>query len=527
MANQPISMNKLKQVLRLHFGNKNKLQISTATGLSRNTVKKYLSTLHTLNLSPEDVDRLSSHDLDMMFCVGPAEPLNDRLQTLFSFFEEHDRKLRQRGFTRLKLFELYRGLQTHGFGISAFYKYHKLWKRRTQPDMHINHKAGDKLYVDFAGEQLHYVDAETNDVRHAQVFVSILGASQLTYVEATQTQGVVDFITCCEHALHYFGGAPLAIVTDNLKAAVTQSNRYEPKINENFEAFAEHYRMSVLPARAYKPKDKALVEGMVKIVYTRIYAGLPQTLPKGLNALNALIRELVDALNNAQLKGRNCSRRDQFTAMEQQALQPLPEQTFELRSVVYATAAKNGHVCLTGDKHYYSVPYQFIGKKTRILYNTEQVEIYYRYECIATHKRSRTPYNYTTDARHMASSHKILSEWSPEYFLQRAQGISPSVESYIRHILDRRQHPEQAYKACQGILSFAKRFGNARLINACKRAHAWELYGYKHLEQILLKNLDTLEPDVMKLDMPLHENIRGKHYYESLDSSTIMVPDHE
>lgn len=515
MANKPITMSKLRQVLKLHCQGRSKLQISSITGLSRNTVIKYVHVFGALKTTWEDLSRLPDKELDELFCKEPELPVNHRIAPLHEFFKAEEKRLRQRGVTLIRLCEEYMAQNPEGFKMTAFYRHYNLWKSRVHPSMHMTHKAGDKMFVDYTGEKLEVVDPVSGEVKPMEVFVAILGASQLTYVEAVESQRVEDFIACCENALHYFGGAPNAIVPDNLKSAVTKTNRYEPKLNENFEAFADYYGMVVLPARAYKPKDKALVEGAVKITYMRIFASLPEEPSTSVEQLNERIRTLLDNHNAASFKGRNYSRKEQFEEMEKATLQGLPEKRFELRSSLLATVMKNGHVCLSVDKHYYSVPFEYISKKIRVLYSKSRVEIFYKYQPIAAHDRSRSAHNYTTDPSHLATQHKVMAEWNPDYFLSQARSISKEVEFYIAMVLQRKPHPEQAYKSCQGILSFAKRVGHQRLIKACVRGHAYGLYHFRAIEDILHKGLDLYEMEEDKqLPMPSHDNIRGKNYYQ-------------
>jgi transposase len=256
MANKPIQMSKLRQVLKLHCQGQSKLHISKSTGLSRNTVKKYLNILVGLKTTWEEVSRLSDKDLDELFCKEPEEIADERVATLHLFFKENEKRLQQRGVTVLRLWEFYKRDYVGGFSRTTFYHHYNLWRRRAKPSMHMQHKAGDKVFVDYTGEKLHVLDEQTGEIKPVEVFVAILGASQLTYVEAVESQKVEDLIGSCENGLHYFGGSTNAIVPDNLKSAVTKTNRYEPKLNENFEAFADHYNMTVLPARAYRPKDR-------------------------------------------------------------------------------------------------------------------------------------------------------------------------------------------------------------------------------------------------------------------------------
>src|SRR5579872_2952420 len=515
MANKPITMSKLRQVLRFYCQGQSKLKISSITRLSRNTVIKYVNTFIALKTTWEEINRLPDKDLDELFCKEPEVSLDERLIPLHEFFKTQEKQLRQRGVTLLRLWEQYQIENPEGYKITSFYNHYRLWKRRAAPSMHMTHKAGEKMFVDYTGEKLEVVDPASGELKKMEVFVAILGASQLTYVEAVESQRVEDFIGCCENALQYFGGAPNAIVPDNLKSAVIRSNRYEPKLNENFEAFADYYGMAVLPARAYKPKDKALVEGAVKITYIRIFASLPEILPTSLEELNTRIRTLLDAHNRTSFTGRTYSRQEQFDEMERATLQPLPEKRFELRNSSVATVMKNGHVCLSTDKHYYSVPYGYISKKVRVLFSKSTVEIFYKYERIALHQRARSAHNYTTDPSHMATQHQVLAEWNPDYFLEQARGISKEVEFYIAQVLHKKPHPEQAYKSCQGILSFAKRVGHQRLIKACQRAHAYGLYHFRAIEDILQRGLDLFDlEEERQLTMPEHENIRGKNYYQ-------------
>lgn len=515
MANQPIHMSKLRQVLKLHCQGHSKLNISTVTGLSRNTVKKYLNVFTGLHTTWDEVSGLSDKDLDEFFCKEPEMVPDERLGPLHVYFTSHEKHLKRRGVTLLNLFLEYHQLHPEGFRQTSFYHHYKLWSARAQPSMHMVHKAGDKMFVDFTGEKLEVVDRQSGEIKKMEVFVAILGGSQYTYVEAVESQRVEDFISCCENALHFFGGVPNAIVPDNLKSAVTKTNRYEPKLNENFEAFADHYGTVVLPARAYKPKDKSLVEGAVKIAYMRIFAMLPKDLPTSPEQLNSRIHVLLREHNCQKFKGRSYSRLEQFEESEKHVLQSLPASRFELRSSLVATVMKNGHVSLSVDKHYYSVPFSYISKKVRVLFSKSHVEIFYKYERIATHTRTRSPHNYTTDSLHLATQHQVMSEWNPDYFLSQARCIGKEVEFYIAQVLQKKQHPEQAYKSCQGILSFSKRVGHQRLIKACERGHAYGLYHYRAIEDILNKGLDLFDLEEEKqLPMPLHENIRGKNYYQ-------------
>jgi transposase len=451
-----------------------------------------------------------------LFVKPEDRPLNERLQILFSLFPAIEKELKRKGVTRQLLWKEYKTNHPDGVGLSQFKHYFSQWKAQVNPTMHMEHKAGDKLYVDFAGDKLEIINEQTGEVKPVEVFVAILGASQLTYVEAVMTQQKEDFIFACENALHYCGGVPAAIVPDNLKSAVSKSSKYEPTLNETFADFAEHYGTAILPARAYRPRDKALVENAVRIIYTRIYVKVKRQQYFTLQDLNAAILTALEEHNNAPLRGRNYSRRQQFNEVERNVLMPLPELRYELKKHQYATVAKNGHVGLSADKHYYSVPYRFIGKKVKLLYSRSSVEIFYNYERIALHERTKSAYRYTTEKDHMASTHRFVSEWTPERFTSWAASIHEDVRLYVLKVLDRKQHPEQAYKSCMGILGFAKKVGNDRLIKACQRALGYGAYNYKTIQKILERELDLRDaPDETdQLQMPFHDNIRGENYYQ-------------
>lgn len=508
-------MSKIRHLLQLYIQGRSKKLISDQTGIARNTLKKYIKEFADSGLTYEDLNAISDKELEDIFIKSEAKPLNNKLETLFNLFPKYEKELKKKGVTRIHVWTTYKAQYPDGVGRSQFNHYYCLWKKQSSPTMRMEHKAGDKMYVDFVGDRLQLVDEFTGEVKNVEVFVAILGASQLTYIEAVMTQQKEDFISACENALHYFGGVPSAIVPDNLKAAVTKSSKYEPVINETFADFAAHYNTAILPARAYKPRDKALVENAVRILYNRIYASIKKETYLSLEALNNALWKALEKHNHTNFTARAYSRRQQFEEVEKAALLPLPLLRYELRRQASATVMKNGHIHLSVDRHYYSVPYAYIGKKTTVKYNRTTVEIYHNYERIAIHARNVTAYSYSTDPEHMASTHRFVSEWSAERFLSWAECIDTSVKQYLLEILHHKKHPEQAYKSCMGILSFEKKVGRERLINACKRGLDFGLYSYKAIEKILHTGLDKeYEKLIEEGTMPAHENIRGENYYQ-------------
>ena len=517
MANKTIFMTRLRQIFRLHAQGKSKRQIASLTGVSRNTVKKYISGFTVLRLTYDAVSEMSDHQLEEMFGHAEVPKTDVRFEKLQGLLADIEKGLKRKGNTITLLWKQYKIQHPDGYGLTQFYKYYKVYAARVKPVMHMEHKAGDKMYIDFAGEKLSVTDKDSGEVCDVEVFAAILGCSQLTYVEAVYTQRREDLIGACENALHYFGGVPMAIVPDNLKSAVTKSSKYEPSINETFLDFAEHYSTTVLPARAYRPRDKSLVEGVVKIMYQRIYTAVRTHVHFTLASLNEAIGRALALHNNAPFKGRSYSRRQQFEEIEKASLQPLPAYRYEFKQQAVVTVMKNGHVCLAADKHYYSVPYRYIGKKVKMLYTASAVEIFYRYEIIASHPRQFRKYHYTTNNEHLASAHKYLSEWTPEKFIEQAGVLHEDVARYIELVIENKQHPEQAYKSCSGILSLTRKVGAERLINACRRAQSFGVYNYPIIVQILEKKLDSLSPEEQQQQLPFipdHHNIRGGDYYQ-------------
>ena len=386
MSNKLIVMSKVRNIISLYTAGVSKQSIGERTGLPRNSVKKYIRSFLASDKTPEELEQMSDTELEQMFMdMVPRHHIEDdpRHQSLIEFFPGMEKALKSRENTKEKLWQEYITLHPEGYRISQFKCYYLKWLKVRNPVMHMEHKAGEKMYVDYAGQKLHILDPESGADVPVEVFVAILGASQLTYVEASYSQKKEDFIGSCENALHYFGGVPNAIVTDNLKSAVIKGNRYEPTLNEAFRDFVSHYMMAALPAAPYKPKYKALVEGAVKIIYRTIYGTVKERVYSSLELINQAIGLALEEHNSRLLKNRPYSRRQLFEETERHMLNPLVEHKYELKRRILVTVMKNNYVNLSEDKHYYSVPYHFIGKKVTVLYSQSLVEIYHRYERIA------------------------------------------------------------------------------------------------------------------------------------------------
>ncbi|HRB36110.1 MAG TPA: IS21 family transposase [Niabella sp.] len=517
-------MHKLRQLFQLHAAGHGTKYISRLTGIARNTVKKYLLRLVALRLPVNEVIALSDSRLAVLFLEQPvvkADSVNKRKRDLECMFDELAALYKKRGITKKMVYERYRERYPDGYRSSHFLELFNAYTGRTKPSTRVPHKAGDKLFIDFTGRKLHLVDPQTGEVQEVEVFVAILGQSQLTYVTAVPSQKKEDFIKACERALHFYGGVPQAIVPDNLKSAVKKASRYEAELNEGFAAFAAHYNTYVFPTRAYKPKDKALVEGAVKIIYTTIFTKIDEIVYTDIDVMNSDILLYLQTHNNTLLTDCDYSRQMQFDQIERATLQPLNPYPYDPVSSKMATVGKTGYVVL--DHRYYSIPYKYIGKKIKLVYNSSKVEAWMGYELVAVHQRQYGKEKYIENPEHLASWNRYPTEWNPEKFIGEAAQISGDVAAYIKKVLGRNEYPEKNYRACQGILNFAKRVGNTRLQNACKRADSFGKYSFGIIERILQSKMDMLpmEGDLFadtttgkSAAMPQHDNIRGEGYYQ-------------
>jgi transposase len=461
---------------------------------------------------------MSDGQLAKAFLTEKPTTQSSRGIDLENLLPELAARLKKRGVTKQMVHADYLKQYPDGYKHSAFLVRLNIYMGMSKPSMRVPHKVGDKLFIDFTGKRLQVVDVQTGEIKDVEVFVAILGCSQLTYVTAVASQKKEDFILACERALHFYGGVPEAIVPDNLKSAVKKAGRYETELNDSFAAFAAHYNTYVFPARVYKPKDKALVEGAVKIIYTSIFTKIDEKVYTSLETLNDDIYIHLQTHNNTLLTGCDYSRLQQFEALEKNVLKPLNKYPFDPMSSKTATVGKTGFVTL--DHRYYSVPYKFIGKKIKIMYNRTKVEAFSEHELIAVHVRHFDKEKYIQNEDHLASWHRYPTEWNPERFIADAALIGEAVEVYIKKVLTRNEYPEKNYRACQGIINYKKRVGQTRLINACKRAASFEVYNFGIIERILKSNADSipLEDDQPSSggdnDMPLHDNIRGEDYYQ-------------
>jgi len=515
MARKRISMKKIRDIIRLkETSDLSERKIAKALDISRPVVAQYISDFRSCGLTYEQVKTI------------PDSQLLDRLQkrrikrsvkyeALIGEFPRLVQELKKTGVTLMTLWQEYQQNNPEGYSYSQFCYHFQVWRNASKLTMHIDHKAGDKMFVDYAGNKLSIVERKTGEIRPVEVFVAVLGASQLTYVEASFSQKSEDWIRSNENAFLYFGGVTQAIVPDNLKSGVTHSDKYEPGIHFMFEDFADHYQTVVLPARVRRPQDKALVENAVRLVYQRIYAPLRDRTFFSLEELNKAIPDLLEKHNNLQFQRLKISRRGLFEKIEQAELKPLPKERYPIKQCRELTVQFNYHIELREDRHYYSVPWQLKGKRVRVIYDDRNVAIYYDNMRIAQHRRNYTPNAYTTLHTHMPPHHRYYAEWTPDRFIRWARSIGDNVEEVIKIVLKSRKHPEQAFKTCMGILNLVKEHGADRLDKACEKALDIGFYSYKRIKNILDRGLEKnlfSEPKDSRISS--HENLRGSEYYK-------------
>lgn len=517
MANKSLEIMDLKQLLRLKVAGKSNRQIGEIIGRSRNTVNDYVSLFSKSDLSLEALSKLEPSDLHNQLLSLKAAHIpkvdKDRLAELEANKEIYLKDLKRPGATYQTIWYQYKEAFPQGYSYTRFKHYLQSFDKRVDYSMPMQHKYGDKLFIDYTGKKLPIVDRKTGEVTQAEVYIGILGASNYTYVEASNSQKLEDFINCTVNCLEYFGGVPQALVPDNLKSAVTKASTYEATINRHYKSMAMHYDTIVYPTRAAKPRDKSLVEGAVKLVYQRIFFHLSKQVFFSLAELNEQIHLLLEKYNNQPFYKQTQSRKERFLAEEKGLLSPLPPYRFEPKQTKNVKVQNNCHVWL--EQHYYSVPYTYVGKHVRLEYNNKSVEIYLSFERIAIHKRSQQRWVYTTIKEHMPSEHQYVMNWSAERFIRWGKKIGVATGTYIEKVLNRSTYPEQAYKSSMGILSFAKRYTPERLEKACLRGLLYEKYSYRTIDRILNLKLDQLEEETEEqTSLPDHDNIRGASYYE-------------
>ena len=507
-------MIKLRELLRLRFAAELFIrQIAVSLKLSKGVVHKYVERALALGLGwplPEDMT-----DQALQTLLQPPRQSVSNAGLMAPDFDTIDQELTRKGMTLQLLWEEYAEANPLHYSYSRFTVLYRTWKGSRQLSMRQVHLAGDKAFIDYCGPTMSVVNPKTGEVRTAQIFVAVLGASSYTYAEATWSQSLPDWLGAHTRAFAFFGGVPKVVVPDNLKSAVIKPCRYDPELNPAYQQLAEHYGVAVVPARPYKPKDKAKAEVAVQVVERWIMMRLRHQTFFSLTELNQAIRFLLDDLNQRPFKQRPGSRASNFTKIDQPALRPLPAQPYIYRDIKQARVHLDYHVGY--DQHFYSVPYQLVKQTVNIHADQQLITIYHGSKQVAQHARVFGG-GHTTDPKHMAKAHLKHQEWSPGRFLTWAAEIGEHTTYVVEHQLSSRRHPEHGYRACLGLLSLTKKYGAERLERACHRARVAKALTYKHIASMLQKGLDNAplpEGDTRtQSELPLtHDHVRGADYY--------------
>lgn len=519
MANKTITMNQLRRILQLKEQGYSNRRIKSLIHVSRQTIDDYVKRLKQTGKSYKELLMLDEESLQIIaFQQQAMAVLTDKFSDLQNRLPGFVEDLKNRKTTRIILWEEYRQQVPDGYGRSQFCEHLSRYQERRKAVMHFEHSPAELMEFDFAGDPISYVDSQTGEIVKCVVLVCRLPCSGYTYIEALPSQQRLWLIAALGRALQYFGGVPYMVRTDNMKQIVKKANRYEPSFDELAQQWSLHYNTTLTATRIAKPRDKAGVESSVNTAYYRVYAPLRNQHFHSLAELNKAILEKTDKLNHSKYQGRDYSRHDKFISLERSLLRPLPQDAFVPKSTRSAKVAKNYHVMLGEDRHFYSVPHQYIGKQVSLVYDTENVEIYLNQQRITSHWRDTRSNAYSTLAEHMPANHKHYTEqrgWDEEYFLKASNTIGENTVAAIRVILKQKTFIEQTYRTCRGTLSLAKRYGNDRLEAACARALFYNTrITYGSLNSILEKNLDK-QPLQITLDfsLPDHDNLRGAEAY--------------
>lgn len=517
-------MRKLKEVLRLHSLGLKQQQIARSCSIAQSTVHHYLKKAAATGVSwplPADWD---DRRLEEVLSGRPRPTGSWRKNPAPDFGAVHQQLQTHRNLTLQLVWEEYRQEAPEGYSYSRFSELYRAWVRKLDVVLRQEHRAGEKMFVDFAGDKIPVYDQRTGVVDfEAPVFVAVLGASSYTFVEATRNQELSCWIDAHVRALEFFGGAVEVVVPDNTKTGVKHPCRYEPDLNPTYREMAEHYGLAVIPTRPYKPRDKAKAEVGVQLTQRWIVAALRRRKFLSLTELNEAIAELCDQLNQRRFRKRpEHSRATLFEQLDRPALRPLPAERYIVAQ--WKTVRPNIDYHVEIERHYYSVPYQLVGQELEARYTSATVEIFHRGARVASHARSFTPHKATTLHQHRPKSHQAHLAWTPSRLIHWAESVGRATGAVVRTILESKPHPEMGYRACLGILSLARTYSPARLEAASQRALLLQIYSYQSLKSILKRSLDQQPTPELETDKsgPRHDNLRGAHYYDEPPSSLLQ-----
>jgi len=505
-----LPMRKIREALRLEASGLSTRSMASSLGVGRTTLREYLGRARSAGLSWPLPDNLSDSALEeLLFPRSPSVTRGAFTQPDWTYVHG---ELRRKGVTLALLWEEYRAVHRDGYGYSRYCELYTRWEGRLSPVMRQRHPAGERLFVDYAGATIDIICPKTGEIRTAQLFVASLGASNYTYVEASWTQTLPDWISSHVRAFEFIGGVPVQVVCDNLKAGVTKACFYDPAINRTYGDMANHYDTAIVPARPRKPKDKAKVEGAVLLAERWIMARLRNQRFFSLDEVNAAIRPLLDQLNGKVTRHLGASRRDLFERLDKPALKPLPVEPYVYAQWKQCRAGLDYHIDV--DRHYYSVPHQLLKQKLWVRITARTVEIFHKGQRIASHVRMSGNRQHSTHHDHMPAHHRFRDNWTPEKIRRQAARIGSNTEAFVEVVMRQRKHPEQGYRTCMGVLRLAKTFGRERLEAACDRALQINAHSYSSLNSILRNGLDR-QRRAPATDGPAitHPNIRGTKYF--------------
>lgn len=512
MPAERISMRKIKEILRLYYENKlTHRQIAESCRIGKTTVTRCLSRSLAVGLTWPLPGSMDDEKLEALLYQKSGPVGSPRVFLAPSWVKIHQ-ELKRKGVTLFLLWEEYKQEQPSGLSYSRFCEHYRRFKGTLSPDMRQSHKAGERLFVDYAGMTVPWTDVLTGESYTAQIFVAVLGASNYTFVEATRSQSLPDWIGSHVRAFKFLGGVPAVLVPDNLKSGVTSPHRYDPDINPTYQDMANHYGIAVVPARVRKPQDKAKVEVGVQGIERRILAVLRNRSFFSLAEINEAIRPLLEAYNKRSFKKMPGCRHSEFREVDKPALKPLPAYAYEYAEWKKVRAGLDYHVAF--EHHYYSVPYRYFKQELDLKISRTLLQCFHKGKIVATHPRAYRR-GHTTLKEHMPRTHRSYAEWTPERLLRWAGQTGEKTRTLIQSLIDVRPHPEQAYRACLGVMRLGKNYGPERLEKAAARALAIGSLSYKSIESILKNGLDQVAlPAGSVPSQPItHDNVRGGSYY--------------
>lgn len=510
MPRERVPMRKIREILRLIWAcNQSRRDTAKACGVGKTTVDETVNRATAAGLSwPIPLD---DEALERLLYPPPLPSSSRRLQEP-AWQALHDELAKRRHLTLQLLWQEYKEGEPAGYQYSQFCERYRQWRKRLDRSMRQEHRAGEKFFVDYSGQTVPIVDAATGEIREAQLFVGVMGCSNLTYAEVTWTQSIADWISSHVRAFEFLGAVPLCTVPDNLRSAVNKACRYEPELNRSYAELAEHYGTAIIPARVRHPKDKAKVEGGVLIAQRFILASLRKRTFFSLAEANAAIQERLALLNLKPFKKLPGCRQSRFAELDRPAMLPLPESSYQFAAWKKARVHIDYHVEFAG--HFYSVPHRLVKEQVDIRYTQTTVECFLRGKRVASHPRSMIQGKHTTVAEHMPKAHREFAAWTPQRIVSWAAETGNATARVVEIILSRKTYPEQGFRSCMGIISLAKRYSRERLEAACSRALVINGIGYQSIKSILAKNLDQIPLPSQPAQSPVaHANIRGSAYY--------------